>query len=157
MKSTEEPENPDKPVDPVDPNDPKNDAATFDAVGISKDAVNIVSNVSEAVVNVTCPEGAKNFFVKIESSNDEFIASAGELMPMEFDLVDPEATGGSASDLASIGLPVKDDVYGKDKVKFDITGLVPLLSAFPGDHSFTLTVVDLKGNQSVLVLKFKAE
>ena len=78
-------------------------------------------------------------------------------MPMEFDLVDPEATGGSASDLASIGLPVKDDVYGKDKVKFDITGLVPLLSAFPGDHSFTLTVVDLKGNQSVLVLKFKAE
>ena len=79
-------------------------------------------------------------------------------MPLSFDLVKPVDEAGTdySDDLSSIGLPVGGEVYGQSDVKFDITGLVPLLSAFEGEHVFTLRVVDMENNESELKLKFKS-
>lgn len=144
--------------DPDVPTPPSAEAATFDAGALSTTDFNIVSEVSEAVVNVNCPKLAQHFYVTIESSNQDFLDSAGELMPLSFDLVKPVGEDGTdySSDLSSIGLPVGDEVYGQSDVKFDITGLVPLLSAFEGEHVFTLRVVDMENNESELKLKFKS-
>lgn len=148
----EDPNNPDNPDTPDNPGETK-EAATFTSPALDLEGVNPVT-VSSAIVNIHCPEGAKNLVVTINSDNADFLASAGELMPLTFDLANPGAAG---DNLASIGLPVGDDVIGKTDIEFNVTELVPLLGAFPGNHEFVLDVVDSKGNKSKLVLKFKAE
>lgn len=150
------PDNPEKPgpdqPGPVDPAPGTEDAAEFTSPTLNLKGINPV-DIESAVVNIACKEGANNLNVTIKSTNADFIASAGELMPMNFDLANP---GDAGEGLASVGLPVGDQVIGKTEITFDITALVPLLGAFPGDHQFTLEVIDSKGNKSTLVLKFKA-
>ncbi|MDE6086457.1 MAG: hypothetical protein K2G40_08680, partial [Muribaculaceae bacterium] len=119
---------------------------------LNLEGVNSV-NVPSAIVNITCPEGIKNLNVTIESTNQNFLASAGELMPLSFDLAHP---GEAGAGLASVGLPVEDQVIGKNDIEFNITKLVPLLGKFPGEHTFSLEVVDKKGDKSYLKLRFKA-
>lgn len=144
------------PPGPVDPDDPTpgKEAATFVCPdgALDLEGVNPVT-VTSAVVRINCPEGVKNLNVEIKSTNANFLASAGELMPLKFDLANP---GDAGTGLASVGLPVGDQVTGKTEVDFVITELVPLLKAFPGKHEFSLEVVDTKGNKSSLVLKFEA-
>lgn len=111
-------------------------------------------SVTPAIVVITSKEGIANLNVKIETDNESFAASVGELMPMEFDLAYPGETGES---LASIGLPVGDDVIGKTSVDFNITDLAPLLSGFSGHHSFSITVTDSKGNKKSTILKYLAK
>lgn len=96
------------------------------------------------IVRITAQNGISNLKVNISSDNENFIASAGELLPMDFDLATVD--GDLAASLASINLPVGDDVAGKTEIDFDITGLAPLLSSFSGKHTFTITVIDAKGN-----------
>lgn len=145
-----DPENPDEPINPGD----DTEAATFTSPALDLEGVNSVE-VESAIVDINCPKGVKNLLVTIESDNDDFIASAGELLPLSFDLANP---GDAEKDLGSEGLklPTGDEVLNKTDVRFDVSGLVPLLTAFPGNHLFKLVVVDNNGNQSTLNLKFKA-
>lgn len=152
-----DPEDPNKPDEPVDPQEP---AATFsngehDGVqsnlfldGVTENNPNVVS----AVVLINCPKGVKHLNVKIESDNDAFLASAGDIMPLEFDLADPN----NAQYFQGL-LPVGNEVINQTEVKFDISELASLLDAFKGHHAFYLEVVDNANNKSNLVLKFKAE
>lgn len=142
---------PDKPDDPT----PEN-TIVITSDNLSFDNVNMVNDLDgkDAIVDIAAPKGITHFLVKIESSNDNFIASAGELLPLSFDLAYP---GPSASDFESIGFPTGDDVLGKTYLKFDITQFVPLLAAFPGTHHFTLTVQDADNMQLIKVLTFIAE
>lgn len=112
-------------------------------------------NADVHVVRIIGQNGISNLKVKISSDNDDFIGSAGEMLPMDFDLatVDEDL----AASLASIGLPVRDEVVGKTKIDFDITELAPLLSAFSGKHTFTITVIDAKGNTKSTSLIYVAE
>ena len=112
-------------------------------------------NADVHIVRITAQNGISNLKVKISSDNDDFIGSAGEMLPMDFDLatVDEDL----AASLASIGLPVRDEVVGKTKIDFDITELAPLLSTFTGKHKFTITVIDAKGNTKSTSLIYVAE
>lgn len=49
-----------------------------------------------------------------------------------------------------------NDVIDKTEVPFDISQLVPLLNAFPGTHSFTISVTDNKQLQLVKTLRIKS-
>lgn len=156
------PDDPDdpKPDDPTPPDNPQDPAATF-TNGVNKDGEqsnlfldNVTENdpnVASAVVMINCPKGVAHLNVKIESDNDEFKASAGEMMPLEFDLADSN----NAQYFTGL-LPVGDEVVNQTEVKFDISELAPLLAGFPGHHVFYLEVVDNAGNKSNLILKFKA-
>ncbi|MCM1449658.1 MAG: DUF4493 domain-containing protein [Clostridiales bacterium] len=167
----------DWPVGPDNPDNPKpeepgtKEAATFTSPkgedgtpALDLNAENPVNGVN-AVVEIDCPEGAKNLVVTISSSSDSFMQSVGEMMPTTFDLADPRDADGNTVDangvpyvelIGGLGLPVTDQVIGEKNITFNVSSLVPLLASFPGNHSFTLDVVDQKGNKSQLVLKFKS-
>lgn len=155
-----DPEDPDKPNPPVDPSDDPEKYIQVTSGDVSFDEPNPVVNGNSYVVNIHSEKGVKNLLVKIDSDNDNFLTSVGQLMPTEFDLANPDTAEypelGDA--LASIGLKVKDDVLGKTDVPFDITGLVPLLSGpdFSGTHTFSITVVDAAGNKVSKSIVFKS-
>lgn len=151
----EDPDNPNKPDEPNPPVvDPGTPTITIESAGMSFDAPNNVADVTNGLVNIHSEKPITNLEVKIESTNGDFIASVGELMPTEFDLADP---GEFTEALASIGLKVKDEVVGQNDVPFDITTLVPLLGAFPGEHKFTITVKDNAGGSLSKTLTFVTE
>lgn len=156
------PDNPDDPTPPGpdNPDDPTTEAATFtngkNASGVQSELAldNVTendANVQSAVVIINCPKGVAHLNVKITSDNENFLASAGELMPLEFDLADSN----NAQYFNGI-LPVGDEVLNKNEVIFDISALAPMLAGFNGHHAFYLEVVDNEGNKSNLVLKFKS-
>ena len=137
---------------PAQPEEPDVNAPYFVAEGADFD--NPANPVSDhVVVYIHAPNGLAHLVVNIESDNANFIASAGELLPLTFDLAYP---GESGEALASIGLPVGNDVIDKTEVPFDISQLVPLLNAFPGTHSFTISVTDNKQLQLVKTLRIKS-
>ncbi|MDE6161916.1 MAG: hypothetical protein K2F77_09700, partial [Muribaculaceae bacterium] len=135
----EDPDNPEKPDEPNPPVGPGTPTISIESDGMSFDMPNNVADVTNGLVNIHSEKPITNLKVKIESNNDDFIKSVGELMPTEFDLADPKEY---TEALASIGLKVKDEVVGQNDVPFDITTLVPLLGAYPGEHKFTITVID---------------
>lgn len=135
------------------PDDPKSDIEITCATvqfGVPFELTNENQGIG-FVANIHAPQGLKHLLVSIESTNDSFLASAGELMPLSFDLAYP---GDSGEALGSIGLPVGDQVLNQTDVKFDVSGLVPLLLAFPGTHTFALTVEDNKSMSEVRSLIF---
>ena len=142
------PDDPQNPVDPVEPTDP---TITIESAGMSFEKPNNVADVTNGLVDIHSDKPIAHLNVKIESTNDDFILSVGELMPTEFDLADP---GEYTEALSSIGLKVKDEVVGKNDVPFDITTLVPLLGSFPGTHNFTITVEDNAGGKLSKTITF---
>lgn len=141
------------PITPDNPDTPDDNSITFTS-DLSLEQPNSV-NVESAVVLIHSDKGFAHLNVKIESDNQDFLSSAGELMPLEFDLA--TVTGETAENLESIDLPVGPYPADQTDINFDISALVPLLGAFPGTHSFGLTVVDNEGNEKSITLKFFAE
>lgn len=145
-----DPDNPDTPTPPsLD-----DDSITFTSNDVDFDNINPVKK--PVVVKIHAEYGIEHLNVKISSDNNDFLASAGDLLPLQFDLAYP-ANDEDAKAFASIGLPVRNDVIGKTDLDFDISELVPLLSSFVGTHHFQLSVTDSKANQLVKTLTFKAE
>lgn len=147
--------------------DPGDDPTPGDnTISFSSDFFNLAGNnyVSEviskieagekAAVQITTENPIEQFNVEIKSDNQDFLNSAGGLMPLKFDLAkDDDET----KKIASVGLPFGDKVKGQTSVLFDITELAPLLEAFPGKHIFELVVVDDKRNENGMSLVIIAE
>ena len=77
-----------------------------------------------------------------------------DLMPIEFDLAYP---GDNAEAFESLGFPTGDKVINATNLTFDISQFIPLLSAFPGNHTFTLNLTDNKSVNKIVSLKFIAK
>lgn len=161
--NTEEwPETEDPGTDPGEPDNPDTPASN---ITITPDAScadlnlegkeNPIVDGKPYVINIHADKGIENLVVKIKSTNDDFISSAGELLPMSFDMahLDSEVY----DKLESIGLKGNEAVLGKEDVPFDITELVPLLSSFPGTHTFEISVTDKDGKSLSKSLILKAE
>lgn len=106
---------------------------------------------SSYLVKINAEKGIANLKVEIQSDNEGFLASAGEMLPLSFDLADTP-DGDPLGELLPVGSKVKNQTY----VPFDVTDLVPLLAAFPGHHAFVITVTDNEGNTVTKTLKITA-
>jgi len=160
----EGPENPDQPgPDEPTPPTPGDDVIEFtkgaDNDNFNLEGVNTVKqgddSFGEVVVNINAEKGVKNLFVTITSGDEGFSAALADLGLLEpFDLANPgdlEASLGPDG----LNLPIKDAVAGKTVVPFDISGFIPMLSAFVGEHSFKLRTVDSDNNEKSMTLVFK--
>lgn len=138
---------------PVGPDQPEN-TITITSNDVNMDGPNDVAGLSQVIVNITAPKGITHLLVKISSTNDNFLSSAGEMLPLEFDLAYP---GDMAENFSSIGFPVGDQVIGQTALDFNISQFVPLLAAFPGTHEFKLTVQDADNMQQIKTLVLVAK
>jgi len=143
---------------PVDPDDPVN-TITITSDNVNMDAPNDVAGLSQVIVKISAPKGITHLMVNISSTSEAFIASAGELLPLNFDLAYP---GDLEDALASLGFPVGEGdtekgykpVIGETAIDFDISQFVPLLGneQFKGTHEFKLTVQDADNMQMIKTL-----
>lgn len=121
--------------------------------------------------NASIPNGAYEFYVDITSTNADFNYAVGEIT------VDDENPGriyltktddinrGVVTALANFGInfPTPEQVINQTDILFDLTPAVPALKAFPGTHTFSMYVRDLKGcthrdeNQNPIPIKLTLE
>lgn len=102
-------------------------------------------------INISAPLGIEHLYVKMSGKIEAGLAG---MMPTEFDLTDPEkAQEGLSDTLRELKFPVGDEVKGETELLFDISGFMTMLSVFPGESDFELTVVDAEGQQVTSTIK----
>ena len=119
-------------------------------------ASNIVTATSIVDVDVLAPGKIAKFNVTIQMSD----GNGGTLdlsqvgLANEFDLCNP---GQYKEGLKGLNLPVESEVKGQSSMKFDISGFMPMLVIYSGDHIFDIEVVDELGQSTKATLKLKVE
>lgn len=123
---------------------------------INLSASNIVTATSIVDVDVLAPGKIAKFNVTIQMSD----GNGGTLdlsqvgLANEFDLCNP---GQYKEGLKGLNLPVESEVKGQSSMKFDISGFMPMLVIYSGDHIFDIEVVDELGQSTKATLKLKVE
>lgn len=115
---------------------------------------------ADGIVNISvnsdaeCPSNTiQNLKVKIIPGGDEFKeALEGVNMPLEFDLAN--VPDNQLDIFTGFEFPVNDGVKGKTTIKFEITSFLPLLNAYPGNHSFEISVTDSYSHTETRTLIF---
>lgn len=143
------------PDNPDNPDNPGEGPTVTAEAPINLDQVNEIVTNPDAVSGGADPEyvkcvlkvhsdsGITGFLVEIKSNT----LTPAELSQVELsdklDLVNP---GALKDKIAGLGLPVGDQVEGKNDLDFDISGFMELLCLLgEGNHEFILKVTDSKG------------
>lgn len=146
----DDPNNPTDPENPDEPNTPAGNGPTVTAEDpINLDERNLAYDGLHCVLNVHSDSGITEFKVKIDSETltEDILGAVG--LATSFDLINP-ATNKMKEGLASINLPVGDEVEGKNDVKFDISTFMSLLGVYgTANHDFILTISDASGTTTV--------
>lgn len=131
-------------------------APTITSSTINLSAVNVVTATSTVDVDVAAPGKIEKFIVTINMSDGNGgifdLSSVG--LANQFDLCNP---GQYKDGLVGLGLPVEDEVKGKEAMKFDISGFMSLLVIYSGDHVFKVDVTDELGQTASATLNLKVE
>lgn len=109
------------------------------------------------IVDITTQSTIASLVTNISSTNAEMIASLSEYgLGTSLDLCNAGAASGA---LKLMGLPVNDQVLGKQSVSYDITAQMKLLKEFVGTHTFAFTVADAQGGatEKALVIVIEGE
>ena len=108
-----------------------------------------LSEGQKVLVNISAPKGITKLLVKIDSDNEEFMATLGGFgLAEEFDIANPgklfDVLSNSLESGNGIGLIDPDDpIKGKTSYLFDVTDFMVLLNLYaPSTNTFTLTVED---------------
>lgn len=110
------------------------------------DQTQTITGATTLIVGIEASAGIQNLKVRISSDNDEFDAIGSSLG--EFDLAHSDTMNDAAqSMMPQLGLPLDDDVLNKTSLDFNISNFTSMLLSFKGTHTFTITVVDNKGNR----------
>lgn len=154
----------DDPTPPTPPT-PGEDNIAFASTTLDLEGVNDANtHTGDAIVTISSKDGFSHLIVKIDSDGltTDVLESVG--LAQQFDLANPAATtlsDGSTKDitegLQGLGFPTGAEVTGTaDPIDFNITQFVPLLTIYPGNSNFTITVTDRNGVQKSMTLKFKS-
>ena len=142
-------------VTPPDP--PIGEAITITSATLSFTSPMDPSSITSAVVNIHSDNGIKNLIVKIGTTSSGFASALeGVGMPTEFDLAYPKDAS-EEEIFEGFGFPYGSSVQGAKDIVFDITTFVPLLAAFQGSHTFTITVNDVSSNTLSKSLTFEVK
>ena len=109
------------------------------------------------IVDITTQSTIASLVTNISSTNAEMIASLSEYgLGTSLDLCNAGAASGA---LKLMGLPVNDQVLGKQSVSYDVTAQMKLLKEFVGTHTFAFTVTDAQGGatEKALVIVIEGE
>lgn len=110
------------------------------------DQTQTITGATTLIVGIEASAGIQNLKVKISSDNDEFKEIGNGLG--EFDLAHSDTMNDTAQGMMpQLGLPLDGDVLNKTSLDFNISNFTSLLLGFKGTHTFTITVVDNKGNR----------
>ncbi len=156
-------EDPNPPTPPT-PDDPAEDVIDFTSATLDLEGVNDAATFSgDAIVTITSKNGFSHLIVKIDSEGLTPEVLEGVGLAEQFDLANPIATlsDGTTVDitegLKGLGFPTGAEVTGtNDPIDFNITQFVPLLTIYPGNSNFIITVTDRNGVQKSMTLKFKS-
>lgn len=156
----EEPDQPGPGPDEPGPDQPGEKAVTFEpfnSPNLNLDAENVASgDFGNASVKIMAPKGIKSLVVTIESTNDTFMYTLGDMMfDKPFDLAnitDPELEGY----VSELNLPYNSAVVNQTEVEFNITAFVPMLLPFSGSHKFMISVTDNDNKCETAALRFKS-
>ena len=117
--------------DVPDPDDPGKDQITVTGLG---ETYNLpLSEGQKVLVNISAPKGITKLLVKIDSDNEEFMATLGGFgLAEEFDIANPgklfDVLSNSLESGNGIGLIDPDDpIKGKTSYLFDVTDFMVLL------------------------------
>lgn len=146
VPGTEDPEQGDRPQE--------NNAPTITSETLDLEGTNIITADIIAKVDINAPLGIKNFVVDIisEQLSQEVLQDVG--LDSTFDLTNP---GDLQEPLTELGFPTGDAVLNQTSMAFDITDFMQLLTLFPGQHQFRLTITDNEGNTVTKTLTFLAQ
>ncbi len=143
--------------DGYDPNAPTGDGgielvSTCD-YDITQPVTVPVTGTFPLTMTANVPNGVRKFTVDIDSTNDDFIGSVNSVGGTTLDLVNPSAAALGIFDI--VPFPHGSDLAGKTAIDFDLSGAQEPLLAFPGTHTFTMNVVDLKGCHKSIAISLK--
>lgn len=152
--------NPPTPPTPGDEDNIKFTSNTLDLEGVNDAA----TFTGDAIVTITSVNGFSHMIVKIDSEGLTSEVLEGVGLAKEFDLANPavtELSDGTVKDitegLQGLGFPTGAQVTGTtEPIEFNITQFVPLLTIYPGNSNFIITVTDKEGVQKSMTLKFKS-
>lgn len=139
----------DVPTEPEEPGD-NNIEISDNGTGYLTNGVTVVDNnyPTDVAVVMTVPNGIKNVYVKIASTNNEF----------QLIVTDMKLTEGNGMDLTSDAASSLNDLFvlpkvGDKEYTFTMSDtLFGLLGLYPGKHDFTLTVIDANDNSKSATL-----
>ena len=144
-----------------EPGDNDNNEIKFEAYNSPNLNINGVTTIRDeepwtfgnAIIMINCEDGIDKFYVDITSDNETLLGALESMGLKEFELTEP---GDAEDSLDNLELPYGSKVKGQNQVEFNITEFVPLLSKFPGLHTFKMTIILNDGSDKSLPLTFKA-
>ncbi len=104
------------------------------------------------VFELSTPNIIKSFELTISSTNSDFMAAMGSIIPQSVDLCALTPSDSEYSILSGFGFPVGERLDGSTLTRFDIGGLIPMLynnPGYDGVHTFVFSVEDQKALKSI--------
>lgn len=93
------------------------------------------------------PGVIQKFTVDITTDNEGFAAAVAAADATHLDLISPSETNMIIFEV--VPFPYADQLVGKTEVPFDISAAQEAIVKFPGNHLFTMTIVDANGKKKI--------
>jgi len=97
---------------------------------------------------VNAPNGIKKFVVKITTTNDNFASAVEAAGATTLDLINPSEASMIVFDL--VPFPHGSELIGMTEVNLDLSASQEAIVIFPGTHSFSMELTDMKGCKKVI-------
>lgn len=104
---------------------------------------------------LTVPGGIRKFNVHIDSNSEAFTSAVELAQATDLDLINPTAANDVIFQV--VPFPHGNDLLGQTEVAFDMSNAQTAILGFPGNHTFTMNIVDNNGCRKSLPITMIVE